>query len=448
MAQSQRCQPRNEMSESGLFGKTSSVHKCSSPQLCGEIDGSICHGSSDKPQGQIEDDLASFFLNPLWDSGILPTRIGACFMELYEDMVETAVDTASSVQMIVVSATSQASYEDQDPLEVNEELAVSPACLRKNDEHWEASSPIRPCIGQCSAQTLLSYILDVLPGGSSQMCLSQLPLTVLFQNDESELRYRSPVTNPDVVASALRTNRCLKIILAAEVAAFAVACIGSPVWSLPAGLLYKLGASWGPAIAAGELYRLVAPLFLHANVQHCALNVFAQWRIGQQVVEKNAIGTPLRLLVIYFGSGIFGNLVSAATDPYKLAVGSSTAGMGLVGAFLAILLRDYDRLPVNTRLARLFLAGIIAISATSGTHTDTWGHAAGYFGGFMLSVVMMRCNDSADDYHDWQRAFAFGSLALVASHSVATLACLPEEGNFIVPFPEFKPSSLQLQIGL
>ena len=44
--------------------------------------------------------------------------------------------------------------------------------------------------------------------------------------------------------------------------------------------LYKLGASWGPSIASGQLHRLLLPMTLHANMMHLFFNIFFQLRMG------------------------------------------------------------------------------------------------------------------------------------------------------------------------
>lgn len=37
---------------------------------------------------------------------------------------------------------------------------------------------------------------------------------------------------------------------------------------------YTLGASWGPSLARGEVWRLFCPMMLHANMMHLFFNVF------------------------------------------------------------------------------------------------------------------------------------------------------------------------------
>merc|ERR1719282_195699 len=93
-------------------------------------------------------------------------------------------------------------------------------------------------------------------------------------------------------------------------------------------VLYRLGASWGPALARGQLWRLVTPVMLHANLTHLLFNVFFQLRMGFGMERQ--FGRK-RMMLLYFACAIVGNLVSVSLDPFKLAVGASTAGFGLIG---------------------------------------------------------------------------------------------------------------------
>merc|ERR1712125_316663 len=45
-------------------------------------------------------------------------------------------------------------------------------------------------------------------------------------------------------------------------------------------VLYKLGASWGPALARGQVWRLVSPVMLHANLSFLLFNIFFHLRMG------------------------------------------------------------------------------------------------------------------------------------------------------------------------
>merc|ERR1719387_534268 len=96
--------------------------------------------------------------------------------------------------------------------------------------------------------------------------------------------------------------------------------------------LYLLGASWGPSIANGALWRLFMPMMLHANALHIFFNMFFQMRIGFQM-EKQFGKRKFCLLC---------NLLSVAFDPMKLAVGASTSGFGLLGVWLAEIILTWD----------------------------------------------------------------------------------------------------------
>lgn len=153
-------------------------------------------------------------------------------------------------------------------------------------------------------------------------------------------------------------------------------------------VLYRLGASWGPAVARGEIWRLITPVFLHANLTHLLFNVFFQLRMGFGMEKQ--FGRE-KMMLIYFVCGVFGNLMSISVDPFKLAVGASTAGFGLIGVWLAEILLSWDVLGPARERTIIWIAFMLVSVTTMSTMTpnmDLWGHLGGALGGFLLSIVI------------------------------------------------------------
>jgi rhomboid protease GluP len=58
-------------------------------------------------------------------------------------------------------------------------------------------------------------------------------------------------------------------------------------------------------VAQGEYWRLFSALFLHFGIMHLVFNVWALWVIGREV---EALYGSARFAIIYFLSGLFGNV--------------------------------------------------------------------------------------------------------------------------------------------
>merc|ERR1719382_564780 len=181
-------------------------------------------------------------------------------------------------------------------------------------------------------------------------------------------------------------------------------------------VLYRLGASWGPAVARGQLWRLVAPVMLHANLTHLLFNVFFQLRMGFGMEKQFGRN---KMMMIYFACGLFGNLMSVLLDPYKLAVGASTAGFGLIGVWLAEILLSWELLgPARERTIIWVIFMLISVTTMSSMtpNMDLYGHLGGALGGFLLSIVIsdMREEDRPPWYSQARAAAAVGLAACLA----------------------------------
>lgn len=185
-------------------------------------------------------------------------------------------------------------------------------------------------------------------------------------------------------------------------------------------VLYRLGASWGPAVARGEVWRLITPVFLHANLTHLLFNVFFQLRMGFGMEKQ--FGRE-KMMLIYFVCGMFGNLMSISVDPFKLAVGASTAGFGLIGVWLAEILLSWEILgPARERtiIWIVFMLVSVTTMSTMTPNMDIWGHLGGALGGFLLSIVISDMKE--EDRPEWYsqvRTVAAVALALIVTGALS-----------------------------
>lgn len=98
-------------------------------------------------------------------------------------------------------------------------------------------------------------------------------------------------------------------------------------------VLFHFGAKHGAAIFAGEYWRLVAPIFLHAGLIHLAFNSLVLFDLGPRVEETYG---SARFLFLYLVTGVAGFIVSAWWyPPWAISIGASGALFGLIGLMIS-----------------------------------------------------------------------------------------------------------------
>jgi rhomboid protease GluP len=154
-----------------------------------------------------------------------------------------------------------------------------------------------------------------------------------------------------------------------------------------------------PFVRQGQYWRLVAPIFLHANLQHLVANSIALIVAGAIAAER--LGEPM-FVVIYLATGVAGCVMSyllrrdrvvrydesfwrmmLVPNPLAVAVGASGAICGLIAAagVDAHLHGDHE-----TRDALLkWLAMIFGYSLLPGV--DKAGHLGGAIAGAVIGLV-------------------------------------------------------------
>jgi membrane associated rhomboid family serine protease len=96
-------------------------------------------------------------------------------------------------------------------------------------------------------------------------------------------------------------------------------------------VMLRLGAKFGPFIYAGQWWRLVTAMFLHAGLLHIGLNLWVLFDIAPEV--ESLFGTS-KFIVLYLVTGILGYIVSVMWSPMVLSIGASGAIMGLIGILI------------------------------------------------------------------------------------------------------------------
>jgi membrane associated rhomboid family serine protease len=137
------------------------------------------------------------------------------------------------------------------------------------------------------------------------------------------------------------------------------------------GVPIQLGALYGPAVAAGQWWRLIGTVFEHGNWLHLALNMSVVFTLGFPL--ERALGTA-RMAVLSWVSALGSSTFALLFAFYATTVGASGMILGWAGALL----------PVATREARrnliTWLVQVAVISLLPGV---SW---QGHLGGFLFGL--------------------------------------------------------------
>lgn len=147
--------------------------------------------------------------------------------------------------------------------------------------------------------------------------------------------------------------------------------------------LVEFGAKYLPAIAMGQWWRLLTAGFLHGGVLHILMNSWVLFDLGTQVEET--FGTA-RFLIVYFISTITGFWASLYFSPHTLSIGASAAIFGLIGAMIAMGIRD--RSSHGSAIRAVYMRWAIyglAMGLLPGI--DNWAHMGGLAGGFITAFI-------------------------------------------------------------
>lgn len=157
------------------------------------------------------------------------------------------------------------------------------------------------------------------------------------------------------------------------------------ILQMSSGKLEKQLALWSPAVADGQLYRLVTSAFLHYGAAHLLLNMWALYIVGPPL--EIWLGR-LRFGALYALSGLGGSVLVYLLAPLNVATaGASGAIFGLFGATFVV----SKRLALDVRwvgaVIAINLVFTFVVPAVSSQLISWQGHVGGLVTGGLVGAA-------------------------------------------------------------
>lgn len=152
------------------------------------------------------------------------------------------------------------------------------------------------------------------------------------------------------------------------------------------------GAMYQPYIVEGhEYYRVFTSLFLHFGISHLLNNMVMLGALGWNLEMETG---KVRFLIIYFISGLGGNLLSlymnAKADELVVSAGASGAIFGLMGAMVCVVLKNHGRAGRITNRGILFMVALSLYFGITSSGVDNAAHIGGLVCGFITAALIYR----------------------------------------------------------
>lgn len=149
--------------------------------------------------------------------------------------------------------------------------------------------------------------------------------------------------------------------------------------------------SWTQIKQNGEYYRLLTSIFLHADIDHVMNNMLILFVIGG--VYEISEG-KLRFFTIYFAGGLLASLASMTYNMFLRenisSLGASGAIFALVGASIASVLKNRNKLRKFSKTQLLIFTFLSIYGGLRDSHTDNMAHLGGLFAGFLLGFIISK----------------------------------------------------------
>ncbi|GAW81486.1 rhomboid protease ROM4 [Plasmodium gonderi] len=144
----------------------------------------------------------------------------------------------------------------------------------------------------------------------------------------------------------------------------------------------------------GELYRLFWSIYLHGGFMHIIFNVICQIQILWMIEPDWGF---IRTLLLFFISGVTGNLLSAVCDPCGVTIGSSGSLYGLIGALFTYYIEYWKTIP-RPCCVLIFMILVIIFGIFVGMfgYTDNYAHMGGCLGGILYGFATITTVSAAD----------------------------------------------------
>ena len=195
-------------------------------------------------------------------------------------------------------------------------------------------------------------------------------------------RQRTPVrTLRDIHADPTATY----ILIAVNVLLFIGSTAGGSSFAGgPRGSVAADLALFGPAVAAGDWWRLLTAGFMHAGFIHILFNMYVLYWLGTML--EPTLG-HVRFLALYLASLLAGSFGALLLSPRSFTVGASGAVFGLMGAaFILERARGMDPMQSGIGFVILLNLGLTFVIG----NISIGGHIGGLVGGALAALAITR----------------------------------------------------------
>ncbi|MDH4334966.1 MAG: rhomboid family intramembrane serine protease [Chloroflexota bacterium] len=150
------------------------------------------------------------------------------------------------------------------------------------------------------------------------------------------------------------------------------------------GSLVDRGLVYGPAVAAGEWWRLITSAFLHLSLLHIAFNMYALWLFGPIIEQMYG---HVEYAVAYLLCAVGGSVLTILLEPQSAAAGASGAIFGLLGMAFVVSRRHHVVIGPQAR-AILSQAGVLLLINLVITFASPRISWTGHLGGLLVGLAI------------------------------------------------------------